>query len=172
MKSHEKEFEIEAIKVLLLLVKTTNFSLEELLDAKTYDMTLDRHLLILGNHTERINKEICEVVQDWLDKNKNKSLFCTYEGKGLRDKLENGCIKECEKQKLYINMPHFTGRNVPIKEIAKASGKDAQYIRYGLQMGFMNFGYAYQRENSSEYNYYCPDKKVWEELGYYSEDKY
>ena len=52
-----------------------------------------------------------------------------------------------------IDLPHFTGRNVPISEIANATGKDPQYLRIGLQ----------------EYNYFCPDKKVWEELGYFRE---
>ena len=31
--------------------------------------------------------------------------------------------------KYYVELPPFTGRNVPISEIAKATGKDAQYIR-------------------------------------------
>ena len=53
-------------------------------------------------------------------------------------------------------------------ELAKAIGKDAQYIRIGLQQGVLNFGYAMKKDNSSEYNYYCPDKKVWEETGYFN----
>lgn len=73
-----------------------------------------------------------------------------------------------EKTKLYIETPVFTGRNVPINELAKAIGKDAQYIRIGLQQGVLNFGYAMKKDNSSEYNYYCPDKKVWEETGYFN----
>lgn len=73
-----------------------------------------------------------------------------------------------EKQKFYIETPTFTGRNVPITEIAKAIGKDAQYIRIGLQQGVLNFGYAMRKNKSSEYNYYCPDKKVWEETGYFN----
>ena len=72
-----------------------------------------------------------------------------------------------DKEKVYIEMPAFTGRNVPIAEIARAIGKDAQYIRLGLQKGILKFGYAMKMENSSEYNYYCPDKKVWEETGYF-----
>ena len=71
-----------------------------------------------------------------------------------------------EKQNL--NQPKFTGRNVPIGELAKVIGKDAQFIRIGLQKGILNFGYALKKENSSEFNYYCPDKKVWEETGYFS----
>lgn len=69
--------------------------------------------------------------------------------------------------KYEIELPSFTGRNVPIAEIAKAVGKDAQYIRIGLQQGILKFGYALKMENSNEYNYYCPDKKVWEETEYF-----
>lgn len=36
-------------------------------------------------------------------------------------------------------------------------------------MGILKFGYALKKENSSEFNYYCPDKKVWEETGYFRE---
>ena len=46
------------------------------------------------------------------------------------------------ENKLYIDCPKFTGRNVPITEIAKAIGKDAQYVRVGLQQGILKFGYA------------------------------
>lgn len=172
MKSQEKEFEVEAVKLLLLLLENTKFTLDELIDAKTYSISVNRHVLVIGDHIENIDYQIYTVISKWLDKNKYQYLFCTYDGKSLRDKLEDGCIEETDKKKVYIDLPHFTGRNVTIKEIAKASGKDAQYLRYGLQMGFMDFGYAYQKEGSSEYNYYCPDKKVWEKLGYYFEDKY
>lgn len=63
-----------------------------------------------------------------------------------------------------VDLPAFTGRNVPIKEIAKAMGKDAQYVRVGIQQGVLKFGVAIKMEDSNEYNYYCPDKKVWEAL--------
>ena len=39
-----------------------------------------------------------------------------------------------------VDLPAFTGRNVPIKEIAKAMGKDAQYVRVGIQLGILKFG--------------------------------
>ena len=63
-----------------------------------------------------------------------------------------------------VDLPAFTGRNVPIKEIASAIGKDAQYVRLGIQQGLLKFG------NSNEYSYYCPDKRVWEETGYFNEE--
>ena len=68
--------------------------------------------------------------------------------------------------KVYIDLPPFTGRNVPITEIAQAMRKDAQYVRLGLQQGIFHFGNALKQEHSSEFNYYCPDRKVWEEIGY------
>lgn len=71
------------------------------------------------------------------------------------------------EKKLYIELPHFTGRNVPITEIAKAMHKDAQYVRVGIQQGILKFGYAIRLNDSNEYNYYCPDRKVWEEIGYF-----
>ncbi len=71
------------------------------------------------------------------------------------------------EQKLYVELPEFTGRNVPIKEIAEAMGKDPQYVRVGLQEGWLKLGYAHRIGNSSAFNYYCPDKKVWEEIGYF-----
>ena len=69
-----------------------------------------------------------------------------------------------------INYPKFTGRNVPIAEIAKAMGKDAQYVRIGIQQGILKFGTAMIIGASREFNYYCPDKKVWEETGYFNND--
>ena len=53
------------------------------------------------------------------------------------------------ENKLYIDCPKFTGRNVPITEIAKAIGKDAQYVRVGLQQGILKFGYAMKLDKSS-----------------------
>ena len=63
------------------------------------------------------------------------------------------------EKKVYVELPPFTGRNVPITEIAAAMHKDAQYVRIGLQQGILKFGYAIKLENSNEYNYYCPRQK-------------
>lgn len=69
-----------------------------------------------------------------------------------------------------INYPEFTGRNVPIAEIAKAMGKYAQHVRVGIQQGILKFGTAMKIGDSKEFSYYCPDKKVWEETGYFKND--
>lgn len=74
-----------------------------------------------------------------------------------------------DERKVYVELPKFTGRNVKISEIAKATRKDPNYIRIGLQQGFLKFGTAIKMTGSSEYSYFCPDKKVWEETGYFKE---
>ena len=55
------------------------------------------------------------------------------------------------QEKVYLELPPFTGRNVPIIEIAKAMHKDAQYVRVGLQQGIFRFGYAIKLDDSNEY---------------------
>ena len=52
-------------------------------------------------------------------------------------------------KKLYVELPPFTGRNVPIAEIAKAIGKDPHYIRLGIQQGVLKFGVAIKMEMNS-----------------------
>ena len=74
-----------------------------------------------------------------------------------------------DERKVYVELPKFTGRNVKISEIAKATGKDPNYNRIGLQQGFLKLGTAIKMTGSSEYSYFCPDKKVWEETGYFKE---
>lgn len=69
----------------------------------------------------------------------------------------------------YNNPPNFTGRNVSIDEIAKATGKSGAFLREGLKQGFLTFGFACKREGATQYSFYCPDKLVWEELGYFRE---
>lgn len=48
--------------------------------------------------------------------------------------------------------------------------KDAQYIRIGIQQGILKFGTPMKVGDSREYSYYCPDKKVWEETGYFNKN--
>ena len=71
------------------------------------------------------------------------------------------------ENKLYVELPPFTGRNVPIKEIAQAIGKDPHYIRLGIRQGIFKFGVSMKMEHSNEVSYYCPERKVWEETGYF-----
>ncbi len=77
-----------------------------------------------------------------------------------------------KEQKNIVNEPKFTGRNVPINEIAKAMNKNVEFVRVGLQQGYLNFGVAFIMPGKSNYSYYCSDKKVWEETGYFNHEKY
>ena len=49
------------------------------------------------------------------------------------------------------------------------SGQGAQYVRLGLQQGILKFGTAIKVGSSNEFSYYCPDKRVWEETGYFND---
>ena len=66
------------------------------------------------------------------------------------------------------NNLNFTGRNVPVAEVAKATGKSAQYIRAGLQQGILKFGFALKVNNSSRFDYYIPDYLLYQYTGYYN----
>lgn len=50
------------------------------------------------------------------------------------------------EKKMYVELPPFTGRNVPIKEIARAMGKDPHYVRLAIQQGVVKFGVAMKWE--------------------------
>ena len=74
-----------------------------------------------------------------------------------------------EKKIFYSSYPNFTGRNVPIREISKAIGKTPDIIRYAINEGIFHFGVAIQSESGS-ISYYCSDKRVWEETGYFNSE--
>ena len=64
----------------------------------------------------------------------------------------------------------FTGRDVPISELAQATGKSADFLKRGLREGIFDFGYTMKSESGNQYRYFCPDKLVWEKLGYFNPD--
>lgn len=70
----------------------------------------------------------------------------------------------------YVNTPSFTGRNVPITEIAAIIGKSPDTVRFAIREGIFRFGFAIQSEKTGSYSYYCPDKRVWEETGYFNSE--
>ena len=69
---------------------------------------------------------------------------------------------------VYDKTPEFTGRNVPIEEIAAGVGKSAAFLREGIKRGVLKFGFAIQSTGKTSYSFYCPDKLVWEQLGYFN----
>ena len=72
------------------------------------------------------------------------------------------------ERQTYTAMQAFTGRNVACNGNCKSYAQGRQYVRVGLQQGAFKFGYAIKLDGSNEYNYYCPDRKVWEEIGYFN----
>lgn len=68
------------------------------------------------------------------------------------------------------NTPVFIGRNVALAEIAQTSGISVAAIKQGLREGALDFGYAIPCGEGKLYRYYCPDKQVWEKLGYFKQD--
>ena len=62
--------------------------------------------------------------------------------------------------------PCFTGRNVPVNELAKALGVSAQTVRVEIQQKVLPFT-AFKREGSRSFCYICPDKTVFEFCGYF-----
>ncbi len=68
--------------------------------------------------------------------------------------------------------PTFTGRDVPISELAQATGKSAEFLKRGLREGIFDFGYVMKSESGNQYRYFCPDKLVWEKLGYFNPAPY
>ena len=71
-----------------------------------------------------------------------------------------------DKNKIYLEVPKFTGENVPVSVAAKVMKKDQQFIRQGILLGFLKFGVAFKKEGSSQYDYYISQIKFWEETGY------
>lgn len=70
------------------------------------------------------------------------------------------------ERKIYVELPKFTGANVPVTVVAKALNKDPQFIRQGIIQGFLKFGVAFKKEGSSQYDYYISPMKLWQETGY------
>ena len=59
-----------------------------------------------------------------------------------------------DKSKVYLEVPEFTGENVPVAVAARVMKKDQQFIRQGIILGFLKFGVAFKKEGSSQYDYY------------------
>lgn len=55
-----------------------------------------------------------------------------------------------DRRKIYIELPAFTGENVPVNVAAKVMKKDPQFIRQGIIQGFLKFGVAFKKEGSSQ----------------------
>ena len=71
-----------------------------------------------------------------------------------------------EEKKVYVEVPKFSGENVPVAVAARVMKKDKQFVRQGIIQGLLNFGVAFKKEGSSTYDYYISPLKFWKETGY------
>ena len=62
----------------------------------------------------------------------------------------------------------FTGRNVALSEISKASGIGVATLKKALIAGAVDFGYAIPCGEGKQYRYYCPDRLVYLKTGYFN----
>lgn len=66
----------------------------------------------------------------------------------------------------YANAPEqFPSGNVPVAYAAKKIGKDACFIRAGIEAGWLPIGYAFRKPGSKKINYYISPKLFWEVTG-------
>ena len=61
----------------------------------------------------------------------------------VKDKLKNS---KKRLRDLFMGDIKFSGKNVPIKDIAKLIGKDQQFIRQGIINGKLPIGTAFKKE--------------------------
>lgn len=71
-----------------------------------------------------------------------------------------------DNRKVYLEVPEFTGENVPVAVAARVMKKDKQFVRQGIIQGVLTFGVAFKKEGSSEYDYYISPMRFWQETGY------
>lgn len=71
-----------------------------------------------------------------------------------------------DRNKVYLEVPKFTGENVQVSVAARVMKKDQKFIRQGIILGLLKFGVAFKKEGSSQYDYYISPMKFWEETGY------
>ena len=70
------------------------------------------------------------------------------------------------KDRVYLEVPDFTGENVPVNVVASVLKKDPQFVRQGIIQGILKFGVAFKKDGSSQYDYYISPMKLWQETGY------
>lgn len=71
-----------------------------------------------------------------------------------------------EEKKVYLEIPRFTGENVPVAVAARVMRKDKQFVRQGIIQGLLDIGTAFKKEGCDQYDYYISPLKFWKETGY------
>lgn len=71
-----------------------------------------------------------------------------------------------EAKKMIYAVPDFPAENIPVTLAASIMGKDQQFIREAMKRGILDLGLCYQREGSSQYDFYISPFKLWLLTGY------
>lgn len=67
---------------------------------------------------------------------------------------------------IYANAPdHFPEGNVPVQYVAEKMGKDACFVRAGIEGGWLPIGYHMKQPGKKRGNYYISPKLLWEVTG-------
>lgn len=62
--------------------------------------------------------------------------------------------------------PIFGKGGVPISVAAEVYGKDATWIRQGIEDGWLPIGYMTKADGAKKRSFYISPKKLWEDTGY------
>ena len=89
--------------------------------------------------------------------------------------------KPKSNERIFYEVPEFSGKNIPVKEVAKLMGKDQQFIRQGIIRGILPIGVAFKKtivdfkwnteKESSQYDFYISPRLLWEYTGIIYKDK-
>lgn len=71
-----------------------------------------------------------------------------------------------EEKKVYLVIPEFSGANIPVAVAARIMKKDKQFVRQGIIQGILDFGVAFKKDGSDQYDYYISPIKFWKETGF------
>ena len=70
------------------------------------------------------------------------------------------------EEKIYLDVPEFSGENIPVAVAARIMKKDKQFIRQGIIQGLLDIGVAFKKEGSEQYDYYISPLKFWQATGF------
>lgn len=65
-----------------------------------------------------------------------------------------------------MQYPKFGAGGVPVAVAAEVYGKDQDWVRQGIEDGWLPIGYVTKKENGKKRNFYISPKKLWEDTGY------
>lgn len=71
-------------------------------------------------------------------------MYYLIQNEEIKDLAAQGKDNKISK-KIFYEIPKFSGKNIPVKEVAKLMGKDQQFIRQGIIRGLLPIGTAFKK---------------------------